>query len=149
MSREYRLHDFFLGRRDCQEFLRSNFSLKIDNPLFDAWRNAPWATKYRIPAADDTQRWFELPIIPLVGAVATEEPEPTWPYQKFSPQSLEDSLKSRLDALFQRWLEGESILSKLAKAAWALWGRGFAATKVLNIVTGALAAQRLLPASKK
>lgn len=145
LSKEYRLHDYFLGRRNCQQFLRNSFSLKIENALFDSWRDAPWASKYYIAASEGTKHWIELPIIPLMSAVTAAELEPQWPYQKFSPDSIRGAVSSRLDALFQRWLEGESLMSKVAKLAWSVWGRGFATTKALNIVTAALVAQRLLP----
>jgi hypothetical protein len=144
-SRDFRLHDYLLGRRNCQQFLRNSFSLKMENPLFDSWRDAPWATKYRIPASDGATHWFELPIIPLMDSVTGEEPEPTWPYLRFEPESIRTPISNRLNALFQRWMEGESLLSNAAKAAWWIWGRDFATSKVLEAIRAALVSQRLLP----
>jgi hypothetical protein len=144
-SRDFRLHDYLLGRRNCQQFLRNTFSLRIENPLFDSWRDAPWAVKYRIAASDGATRWFELPIIPLMDLVAEEEPEPTWPYRRFEPESIRMPVSNRLNALFQRWIEGESLLSKAAKFAWWIWGRNFATLKALGAIRAALASQRLLP----
>ena len=145
LSKAYRLHDYFLGRRNCQWFLRKSFSLKIENPLFDGWRNEPWAEEYFIPSSNETSRWVELPIIPLVPALCRQEYEPDWPYNKFSPSSIEGPVASRLDALFQRWIEGEAFVSRLARLTWAVWGRGATTKRVLGEIGKALVAQRLLP----
>jgi hypothetical protein len=39
MSRSFRAHDFLLGRRNCQEFLRSHLRLPLDNPIVAAGLN--------------------------------------------------------------------------------------------------------------
>jgi len=144
LSRKYRLHDYWLGRRNCQQFLRSHFTLKEDNPLFDAWRDKPWAQAYRVPQSSGGANWSELPIIPLVEALRAEEALPVWPYEAFDASSIKDGIEARANAIFQRWMEGESALSKIAKVAWWAWGKNALADKVITAVNQGLSGQRLI-----
>jgi hypothetical protein len=144
LSRRYRLHDYWLGRRNCQQFLRSHFTLKQDNPLFDGWRDKPWAQTYQVPQSSGGASSTELPIIPLVEAVRAEETVPAWPYDAFDAGSIKQSIKARANAIFQRWMEGESLTSKLAKFAWWAWGKNALSDKVVAAINAGLAAQRLL-----
>ncbi len=66
LARKYRHHDFMLGRRNCQQFLRRHFTLLASNPSFRQGEHEP--------AADE-----EVPIIPLFGSATIEQPAPTWP----------------------------------------------------------------------
>jgi hypothetical protein len=141
LSRSYRLHDYWLGRRNCQQFLRSNFTLKEDNPLFDGWRDKPWAQAYRVPQSSGAA---ELPIIPLVEAVRAEEGLPQWPYQAFDADSIKDGISSRANAIFQRWMERESWKSIFAKLAWWIWGKNALTSKIVAAINQGLAAQRLI-----
>ena len=141
LSRSYRLHDYWLGRRNCQQFLRCHFTLKEDNPLFDGWRDKPWAQTYWVPQSSGGA---ELPIIPLVGAMRSEEALPGWPYGAFDASSIRDGIKGRANAIFQRLMEGEAALSKVAKVAWWAWGKNALADKVVAAVNRGLAEQRLI-----
>ncbi len=62
LSEQFRQHDFMLGRRNCQQFLRKHFHLPSDNPLFGSNSNEG-----------------ERPIIPLTGTAAVEQVLPDWP----------------------------------------------------------------------
>lgn len=74
ISEAYRHHDFMLGRRNCQRFLQTSFTLPAGNPLFaGAWPSAA-RTTWR-----DHNDAGHLQIIPCVGACAVEEPLPKWP----------------------------------------------------------------------
>jgi hypothetical protein len=141
LSRSYRLHDYWLGRRNCQQFLRSHFTLKEDNPLFDGWRDKPWAKTYRVPQQSGAA---ELPIIPLVEAVRAEELLPVWPYEAFDARSIKSGIKARANAIFQRWMKGEALISQLARFAWWAWGKNALADKAIAAVNQGLAAQRLI-----
>ena len=147
LSREYRRHDYWLGRRNCQQFLRRYFTLKEDNPLFAAWRNEPWAVAYRVSKTANGVTWTELPVIPLMASVQNEEPVPKWPFGVFEPSSIRAAVSNRANAIFQRWMEGESFLSKIAKFAWWIWGRDTLTDKALNAIRVGLVTQRLLPPS--
>lgn len=79
-DQSFREHDYRLGRRNCQQFLRRHFVLDAENELFDqAWwtaeRRARWAKDVRTRNG----RAF-LPIIPLCERAETEAlAEPDWP----------------------------------------------------------------------
>ncbi len=73
--RSFREHDFFLGRRNCQQFLRQWLALDPDNALFDDGTKAhdvAWTS-------GDGARVAKRPIIPLVGTAREEVPQPRWP----------------------------------------------------------------------
>ncbi|HEX3484183.1 MAG TPA: hypothetical protein VHT51_03925, partial [Micropepsaceae bacterium] len=94
LQREFREHDFILGRRNCQNFLRAHFVLDAKNHLFDGWTN------------DQRQNFGKglngfLPIIPLMPPVADEIAVPHWPRNAFDIQSIHDLLKTRLQKLVE------------------------------------------------
>jgi hypothetical protein len=64
IHRSFREHDFQLGRRNCQKFLRDVFALPASNPIF---------------GLADPPKGDSMPIIPLVGDAAAEVPYPEWP----------------------------------------------------------------------
>ncbi len=81
-ERGFRAHDYQLGRRNCQQFLREHFRLAVGNPIFqgampkegparDALVERSKARK-PLPGAGDT-----LPIIPLYGTAVDEVPLPS------------------------------------------------------------------------
>ena len=76
LSRDYRHHDFMLGRRNCQRFLQTTFTLPRTNPLLCNQSNAVLAPF----AHPEDSNYFQ--IIPIVSAVAKEEPLPNWPTGK-------------------------------------------------------------------
>ncbi|HKI18717.1 MAG TPA: patatin-like phospholipase family protein, partial [Isosphaeraceae bacterium] len=93
LSRKFREHDYQLGRRNCQWFLKQYFALPSEgehrNRLFDHWTPAARA-KHQIdavvkrepdaPAANATAGGEHfLPIIPLLGKAAEPVLEPLWP----------------------------------------------------------------------
>lgn len=75
LERQFRVHDFFLGRRNCQSFLRKYFVARVDEPdtesrvciqsVLNAYEKKPLA-KERFSFKDD-QGMVWLPIIPDVG----------------------------------------------------------------------------------
>jgi len=84
--RDFRKHDFLLGRRNCQQFLRTRFCLVDTNPIIDDGLNqsgkysAQIRTNYLIgppnEAASLLQGKVWMPIIPLCGTATLEVPEP-------------------------------------------------------------------------
>jgi hypothetical protein len=107
LSRRFREHDYQLGRRNCQWFLKQYFALPSEgehaNRLFDRW--TPEARKkHRILRAgrgglkDGKEVVIpKLPVIPLVGAAAPDVPEPTWPtLSEAEFAALKPKIESRL-----------------------------------------------------
>lgn len=78
----YRHHDFMLGRRNCQQFLRQHFVLAADNPSFGMLRGTD-----------------KVPVIPLVESAAIAQPEPAWPAGRFKASDATDTLSARLKYL--------------------------------------------------
>lgn len=77
LDEKFRAHDFQLGRRNCQAFLRSTFGLPEANPIGAATKGQE---QFRIPAtAENKHQDEEYTIIPLLGSAADEVPLPHWP----------------------------------------------------------------------
>jgi hypothetical protein len=67
LSEKFRIHDFQLGRRNCQQFLRKYFVLPLDkarnNPVFNNYSDSDFD---RLSIDDNGGKM--LPIIPLMGS---------------------------------------------------------------------------------
>jgi hypothetical protein len=92
-DRGYRAHDYALGRRNCQQFLRTQFILPQGNPVIapglDAAGEAVAAFGIDPPNEQVTpqdQRW--IPLVPLCGTAAVEVPQPA--RAKMSDDDLDD-----------------------------------------------------------
>ena len=81
LAEPFRRHDFNLGRRNCQAFLRWHFALPETNPLFDAFPKAErerWYVRDKsgkpdtFPSKKEGRPVSYLPIIPLYGTAAEE-----------------------------------------------------------------------------
>lgn len=76
LSYDFRKHDYHLGRRNCQQFLKSYFSV----PVEDIQNNEIFKGKILTEYITSQQKY---PIIPLVGNLSQEE-EPTMPWPTYS-----------------------------------------------------------------
>jgi hypothetical protein len=97
LHRDYRHHDYMLGRRNCQRFLEKHFTLHETNPLFDTWSPA-LRQAYLIQGGDDGSV-RELPVIPLMDTVRREERLPDWPETPVDLDALEKGIDQRLVAV--------------------------------------------------
>jgi predicted acylesterase/phospholipase RssA len=103
LHQSFRHHDYILGRRNCQKFLKDYFVLSASNPLFNCWsqtlKNNP---KWQVFEQDKDEPYF-LPIIPLVGSAEKEIALPEWPrYPKEKLNSLEKQINTRAQDIFSR-----------------------------------------------
>lgn len=75
IDKEVRLHDYQLGRKNCQDFLQNLFVMPIEaarkNKIFGEEANA-----FAVATEDSRQ---VVPIIPLVGTAKDPCPHPKWP----------------------------------------------------------------------
>lgn len=98
LHRSYRLHDYLLGRRNCQQFLAQHFSLPADNPLFEG-RMPTDRSPYLIGSGTAA----ELPIIPLMPGInnagSNEEAIPAWPVGQFNAESIRGPMDGRVGAV--------------------------------------------------
>lgn len=140
LSSAFRAHDFFLGRRNCQQFLRNNFTLPPNNALFARWTEAQ-REKYR-----DSDGF--LPVVPLMDSVAGEIRQPSWPRGAFTPESIKDLIEKRLARFAEVGAAGVTGPPK-APMSWLLdWAASGLASagagKVIEIVTKGLQTANLL-----
>jgi hypothetical protein len=104
-SRRYRVHDFLLGRTNMLAYLKSEFILKADNPLFNNWSDemrrlhALDSNGKRIVDANALIKPDMLPILPTDGIVAEM---PDWPTGALDLKEVEDGLGDRLDAVIKQ-----------------------------------------------
>ncbi|WP_330985931.1 MULTISPECIES: patatin-like phospholipase family protein [Enterobacterales] len=87
LSEEYRHHDYTLGRRNCQQFLREYFSLPQGNRLF-------LAGDRHVPTGKG-----EYPLIPLAASVQPQEPLPAWPTAPVDLEQLTERIDKRLKCI--------------------------------------------------
>lgn len=99
LSEAYRRHDFFLGRRNCQQFLRRYFSVPVSNDKLARRINPELLQEGKGLVFRDEAGQLQIPLIPLYGKLADEERYPDWPVDSFDPATLSDALTKRLDAL--------------------------------------------------
>lgn len=88
LLRDYRHHDFELGRYNCQKFLRDWFSLPTSNHI---------VSRSLIKNEID-----ENPIIPLYGMADIDLPRPAWPIDKMDEEkftALAIQIETRLKAI--------------------------------------------------
>jgi hypothetical protein len=103
-AREFRVHDYLLGRSNMQDYLRRELVLSGDNPLFGKWGidlRKDWALDAngeRIAIDQDTPRnSYFLPVIPDKTEVEAHVPD--WPNGVLDPDSLRPLLEIRLNAV--------------------------------------------------
>jgi hypothetical protein len=134
LAREFRDHDFQLGRRNCQRFLADTFALPPNSKMFPPAWVAAYGDRPEYQASklnNDGSRW--LRIIPLVGEAAKEVPTPVWP--RLDDKEFEkviDRMGSRfravVTALSKQNLQKKRLLMAAALAAF------FAKPRVLEAV---------------
>jgi hypothetical protein len=99
LAREFRVHDFLLGRRNCQRFLEKHYALDVThgvNPRFGY--NTPEEAQKSGFAFLEDGRWY-MPIIPLVGSAKLPLEDPRWPafYDEARLAELKKAIAKRLD----------------------------------------------------
>lgn len=112
LKRDFRAHDYFLGRRNAQKFLKDHFVLPENNPLFSGWdpsTKEKLINEFCVRNADvSIKLWKDnnsrlIPIIPLVNEAISECIEIKWP--KFSDEdmnSLLEKVKNRVNSVIDR-----------------------------------------------
>jgi hypothetical protein len=74
LFKDYRDHDYLLGRANCQSFLQNSFVLASNNPVMQGKWKAAYAAPYAIPGKPTM-----LPIIPVMGTAANSQDLAAWP----------------------------------------------------------------------
>ena len=141
-NKQFRIHDYFLGRRNCQQFLRKHFALpfekksdKKNNPIFNDWTDAMVAT-YGI---EDPGGITFLPVIPLVGTAQNKTHLCTYPtIQESSIDNYRNLFKKRLNQVIKSLMKHDIMRSKFVYTFFGIplaWIISFWLTpKILNII---------------
>ena len=87
---EFMRFDYLLGRKNCQQFLREQFVLADQNPLFVGWSPADRANFRQTAGAGF------LPIIPLVDSAAIDVAMEEWPAGRPRSRDLSGSYTGAL-----------------------------------------------------
>ncbi|CAA7624777.1 hypothetical protein [Magnetospirillum sp. SS-4] len=117
LDQGFREHDFKLGQRNCQQFLRNHFNLHVNNKVFGGNGEAPAA------GADETDKNNELPIVPLIGDLKSEISEPDWPRMSMEAfETLMRRIEDRADRLVPLLSKQEIANSRMMRLGVAmLW----------------------------
>ncbi|MBG1271920.1 patatin-like phospholipase family protein [Nostoc sp. WHI] len=136
LSQDFRHHDYILGRRNCQRFLKKYFVLSASNPLFNSWSKA-LKTNPQLQVEKEGDQDIFLPIIPLFGSATKEINLPNWPkYQKENFKSLEKQIQERVQAIVPRLINqsiNDPIIRTVLNSLWFL-KRGSLAKNIRDII---------------
>jgi len=147
IDEKFRDHDYQLGRRNCQQFLRAYFQVTEDNSTIAAGlRKKPdiaEAFRQEYGAQADGRWWYS--IIPLMPALRGEITVPPRAACKTTPQRLEqvaeaaaNRLKAVLHALANQAGHGHSGWSIAIAAIFDLGGEARIKSIILNALTAEL-----------
>ena len=118
----FREHDYQLGRRNCQQFLRKHFRIAAGNPVFGGWREPRFVEpmRYRDREVDS------LPVIPIWDEDLPEEPLPPRPAGSEVPvDRLTQLVRARVGAVGGRLIERKvgGLTGTALKLLWFTEGR--------------------------
>jgi hypothetical protein len=126
LDEEFRKHDFQLGRRNCQRFLRDVFALPQDNAIIAAWP-ANAKTNPQFQTVTPSKGGPMYCIIPLLGSSSDTHAEVVlqpWPRMSQADfDQLQSRIKGRIEALVPILVERQTasralrVVLKLAALA--------------------------------
>lgn len=150
----FRRHDFQLGRRNCQAFLKWHFCVPESNPISDATDPAVRGRFHVRRASGILEEYVTsdgrsepfVPIIPLVGSAAIPVPAPTLPSGKtVDLGALEKLTANRIKRLGKAMIRSElkPLLGGAARfaveQAWSLRYAGKVTAKAMDKIKSELA----------
>jgi predicted acylesterase/phospholipase RssA len=148
LCRDFRKHDFLLGRRNCQQFLREHFAVLATNPIIDeALTTAgPYGAQIKAqflvdcpspnPGLPQGNVW--MPLIPLCGKATAEVPLPARAaIASGQLDNIVDLIVQRLNAIRSKLATG-SLGSLLSRALWFLLNFWIVSGKVKDAIRQAL-----------
>jgi hypothetical protein len=106
LDEKFRAHDFQLGRRNCQNFLRTSFLVPGNNRI----------------VGNPGSEGGSLPVIPLLGSAAQPVPLPIWPQMSEHDFAVFcDRMVARIDAVVPRLINSQTRSVKLRAALRMGW----------------------------
>ncbi len=143
LAQAFREHDYQLGRRNAQQFLRCHFALPLTNGLFarDRARYAPGGDlHYLREKCTDQDKQDHAPIIPLMEPMQQDVTRPPWP--KTTEGNIErivEAMVPRMNTLVQRLGRKACCPAHaLLATAWTVYLRRKARKKVQEYISGAM-----------
>lgn len=153
----FRAHDFQLGRRNCQKFLRDHLAVpagvgtQAPNRIIAAtWGgkqlDPDWA-RYRNQDSGTPGQFCQ--VIPLVGHLAHPEPKPEWPQTNNERlRQIESQIVARLEVVGPKLLGELKITGPIG---WVLnlvlkFGKGAVAGKITKTIRDALVKRKQMKA---
>jgi hypothetical protein len=131
LDESFRAHDYQLGRRNCQKFLRDIFSVGEGHPFVNDW---PLGVPERFSKLDGASNKNYWPVIPLVGTAELEVPAPDWPridYERLA--KIEERIRLRASYVVPRLVTSKTRHKVVNGAAKLLW-RWPGQSRVLKVV---------------
>ncbi len=121
LSKKFRQHDYFLGRRNAQRFFREHFVLPADHPLFVSW-SADAVNEYEFKDHNGDK---VRPIIPMLDDAMNDCIQVDWPkYTKMEFDTFLGQVNYRAGLVIDR------MAGQYFKKNW--WITRFIARKVLS-----------------
>ncbi len=141
IDRDFRVHDYLLGRKNCRDYLEKHFALDARNPLFAGFAARPAAAEYRASPGPDGAA-ARLPIIPLVAGPRAPLAQPDWPFGRAWLGGLERRIRARLRAVIERLASQRGIEVPL-EGLIVSGISGEVAERLMDQVAAGIAAHRL------
>lgn len=107
-NERFRHHDFLLGRRNCQSFLKNYFKVRKTNHIVESW-----------VSAEDPQK---VPVIPLYGTASFPLPQPQRPTMSAQEwKTIKTQMKKRVNKLVKvtnNGYFGSWLMRKYIQLGW-------------------------------
>jgi hypothetical protein len=154
MERSFRVHDFLLGRRNCQKFLESHLLLPVANPIIAAGQQCAGSYAAAIesrfgcsapPGVTTAANAVWIPLIPRMGSALNKIPRPArGTISRSEITKIADAVLKRLKAIRGQLLPGGSAgcLLKLGVGLLCSWpARLLIRGRIVDALTNALSGQ--------
>lgn len=116
LDEQFRAHDYQLGRRNCQRFLRTTFGVSADHPISEPMRGQE---AFAIATDPDAALDARCTLVPLVGNAVPEVALPHWPQMSQAAfDHLMDRIGQRLDKAAPIFLKSQTGNRLLRWIAW-------------------------------
>lgn len=109
LSKDFRDHDYQLGRRNCQQFLRKYFAVELQQAIAYGWQPVPEYAFDRVVDKGGVSTVVQYyPIVPIIKGTDIDKPQGennNWPsYPPAKSKQLKTQLGQRIDALLGKVL---------------------------------------------
>jgi len=123
LSQDFREHDYFLGRANCQRFLQKHLAVPVSNPVVAGWAANPAYASLLIREAGKPVHAPLIPLmphlLPAADGVSRREQVPPWPVGKIEVPRLLQQIDRRFEAMYQTLLHDHGT-EWLRALAWKL-----------------------------